>query len=43
MLRWFVSEQIEEVRTVEDMLKVTKASGERSIIMVEAYLVHNEE
>jgi bacterioferritin B len=42
MLRWFVNEQIEEVRTMEDMLKVTRASGERSIIMVEAYLVHDD-
>jgi bacterioferritin B len=41
-LRWFVTEQIEEVRTMEDMLKVTKASGERSVIMVEAYLVHDD-
>ena len=41
-LRWFVTEQVEEVRTMEDMLKIAKVSGERSIIMVEAYLVHNE-
>jgi ferritin len=39
-LRWFVTEQVEEVRTMEDMLKVAKLSGERNVIMVEAYLVH---
>jgi ferritin len=39
-LRWFVTEQVEEIRTVEDMLKVAKLSGERNVIMVEAYLVH---
>ena len=41
-LRWFITEQVEEVRTMEDMLKVAKVSGERSVIMVEAYLVHND-
>lgn len=41
-LKWFVTEQVEEVRTMEDMLKVAKVSGERSIIMVEAYLVHDD-
>jgi len=41
-LKWFVTEQIEEVRTMEDLLKVVQVAGERSIIMVEAYLVHND-
>jgi ferritin len=39
-LRWFVTEQVEEVATMENLLKVVKAAGERSLIMVEAYLVH---
>lgn len=42
MLRWFVNEQIEEVSTMDDMLKIARQVGERNIIMVEAYLVHEE-
>jgi ferritin len=41
-LRWFVTEQVEEVKTMEDMLKVAQVSGERNVIMVEAYLVHSD-
>ena len=41
-LRWFVTEQVEEVSTMETLLKVVKVSGERSLLMVEAYLVHNK-
>ena len=40
-LRWFVSEQIEEVRKMQDLLKIAKSVGERNIAMVEAYLAHN--
>jgi ferritin len=39
-LRWFVTEQVEEVSTMDNLLKVVKAAGERSLIMVEAYLSH---
>ena len=39
-LRWFVTEQLEEVSTMENLLKVVKAAGERNIIMLEAYLSH---
>ena len=39
-LRWFVTEQIEELSTFENLLKIVKAAGERSLIMVEAYLSH---
>lgn len=42
MLRWFVTEQVEEVATMEDMLKITRQVGERNVIMVEAYLVHDD-
>jgi hypothetical protein len=33
---------VEEVNTMENLLKIVKQVGERQIIMVEAYLVHNE-
>lgn len=41
LLRWFVTEQVEEVSTMDDMLKIAKQVGERNVIMVEAYLVHD--
>jgi ferritin len=40
-LRWFVTEQVEEVGTMENLLKVVRAAGDRSLLVVEAYLVHN--
>jgi bacterioferritin B len=39
-LRWFVTEQVEEVSSFDNLLKIVKAAGERSLIMVEAYLSH---
>jgi bacterioferritin B len=39
-LRWFVTEQVEEVSTMDNLLKIVKAAGERSLIVVEAYLAH---
>ena len=41
-LSWFVTEQVEEVQKMENLLKVVRQVGERNVIMVEAYLVHNE-
>lgn len=40
-LQWFVTEQVEEVSTMENMLQVVHRAGERNILMVEAYLTHN--
>ena len=39
-LRWFVTEQIEEVKTMDDLLKIVRAAGERNVIMLEAYIAH---
>ncbi len=39
-LRWFVTEQVEEVNTMDNLLKVVRHAGERNIIMLEAYLSH---
>jgi ferritin len=39
-LRWFVTEQLEEVGSMENLLKVVRHAGERNIIMLEAYLSH---
>jgi ferritin len=41
-LRWFVTEQIEEMSTMENLLKIVKMAGERSLIMIEAYLSHSD-
>jgi ferritin len=41
-LQWFVTEQVEEVSTMENMLQTVRRSGERNILMVEAYLTHSE-
>ncbi|MBA3885134.1 MAG: ferritin [Acidobacteria bacterium] len=41
-LQWFVGEQLEEVTKMERILSAIKQSGERNLLMVEAYLVHIE-
>ena len=41
-LQWFIDEQLEEVVKMDRMLSVVKQSGEKNLLMVEAYLVHIE-
>ncbi len=41
-LRWFVTEQVEEEATMGNLLQVVKTAGERNLITIEAYLVHQE-
>ena len=41
-LQWFVDEQLEEVVKMDRLLGVIKQSGEKNLIMVEAYLIHLE-
>ena len=41
-LQWFVTEQVEEVSTMEGMLDVVRKTGEKNLLMVEAYLTHRE-
>ena len=41
-LQWFIDEQLEEVVKMDRMLSVIKSSGEKNLLMVEAYLVHIE-
>lgn len=41
-LQWFIDEQLEEVVKMDRLLSVIRQSGERSLLMVEAYLVHIE-
>jgi ferritin len=39
-LPWFVTEQIEEVSTMDNLLKILQRAGEKNLIMLEAYLSH---
>jgi ferritin len=41
-LQWFIDEQLEEVTKMDRLLSIIKQSGERNLLMVEAYLVHLE-
>jgi ferritin len=41
-LQWFIDEQLEEVVKMERLLGVIQQSGERNLLMVEAYIVHIE-
>ena len=39
-LQWFIDEQLEEVVKMERLLDIIRQSGEKNLLMVEAYLVH---
>lgn len=41
-LQWFVTEQVEEISTMESMLDIVRKAGEKNLLMVEAYLTHGE-
>jgi len=41
-LQTFIDEQLEEVAKMDRLLSVIRRSGERNLLMVEAYLVHLE-
>jgi len=41
-LQWFVDEQLEEVVKMDRLLTVIRQSGEKNLLMVEAYLIHIE-
>ena len=41
-LQWFIDEQLEEVVKMDRLLSVIRQSGEKNLLMVEAYLVHIE-
>jgi bacterioferritin B len=41
-LQWFVDEQLEEVVKMDRLLSIIRQSGEKNLLMVEAYLVHVE-
>jgi ferritin len=39
-LQWFIDEQLEEVVKMDRLLSIIRQSGEKNLLMVEAYLVH---
>ena len=39
-LNWFTSEQLEEVSSMDTLLRVVRMAGERNLIMLEAYISH---
>jgi bacterioferritin B len=39
-LQWYIDEQLEEINKMDQLLSVIRRSGERNLLMVEAYLVH---
>jgi ferritin len=41
-LQWFIDEQLEEVVKMDRLLSVIRQSGEKNLLMVEAYLVQLE-
>jgi ferritin len=41
-LGWYVTEQLEEVSSMEQLLGVVKMSGENNLLMLEAYVSHND-
>ncbi len=41
-LQWFVTEQVEEVSSMETLLEVVQRVGEKNLFMIESYLVRDE-
>jgi len=41
-LKWFVDEQLEEVSSMDRLLSVIQRAGEKNLLMVEAYLIHED-
>ena len=39
-LQWFIDEQLEEVVKMDRLLTIIRESGEKNLLMVEAYLIH---
>ena len=39
-LGWFVTEQLEEISSMDNLLRVVKQSGEKNMMMMEAYIAH---
>jgi ferritin len=40
-LHWFVTEQVEEVKTMDELLQVTRRAGEANLLLVEEYVARS--
>jgi ferritin len=40
-LQWFVTEQVEEVKTMSELLQVVRRAGESNLLLVEEYIVRS--
>ena len=40
-LQWFIDEQLEEIAKMSRLLDIVQQSGEKNLLMVEAYLIHS--
>lgn len=40
-LQWFVTEQVEELATIGELLQVTRRAGERNLLLVEDYIARS--
>lgn len=41
-LQWFVSEQLEEVSSMDQLLKIVQRAGEANLLLIEQYLAGNK-
>ena len=41
-LQWFVSEQLEEVSSMDQLLKIVQRAGESNLLLIEQYLAGNK-
>ena len=40
-LQWFVTEQVEEVKTMSELLQVVRRAGETNLLLVEDYVARS--
>lgn len=40
ILQWFVKEQLEEVSSMDNLLKLVQRAGEKNLLLVEHHLIH---
>jgi ferritin len=42
MLQWFVTEQVEEMSSADQLLRIIQRAGEKNMLLVEDYLADTE-
>ena len=41
-LNWYHNEQLEEVSTMDNLLRIVRRAGEKNLLMLEAYITHKD-